>query len=68
MNEMSKNIMLTTLEVLRDRIELHAGIDLDKKKELKDQNHLTLSVLSMLDYVYKKLMNKAQDIIKSRQA
>ena len=60
--------MLTTLEVLRDRIELHAGIDLDKKKELKDQNHLTLSVLSMLDYVYKKLMNKAQDIIKSRQA
>lgn len=66
MNDMNKNIMLSTLEVLRDRIELHAGIDLDKKKELKDQNHLTLSVLSLLDYVYKKLMNKANDIIKSR--
>ena len=64
---MLREILLTTLETIRKRIDLLGGMDLEAKRELKDQNHLTLQVLSLLDYAYVKLMNIAQENQKQKE-
>ena len=64
---MLREILLTTLETIRKRIDLLGGMDLEAKRELKDQNHFTLQVLSLLDYAHVKLMNIAQENQKQKE-
>ena len=56
-NTMLHEIFLFMLDVIRKRIDLLGGIDLNKG----DHKHLTLQVLSLLDYVYQKLVAMAKE-------
>lgn len=51
-NKMLQEVLLYILDVIRKRIDLIGGIDLSKVGLSNEQNHLSLQVLSLLDYVY----------------
>ena len=46
--------------MIRRRIDLLGGVDLLKVAQTRDQRHLTLQVLSLLDYAYRKLADIAR--------
>ena len=56
-------VFLYMLNEIRKRVELLGGIDLQKimQVDTKDQQHLSLQVLSLLNYVYQELIKFAQD-------
>ena len=52
---MLQEIFLYILDMIRRRIDLLGGVDLLKVAQTRDQRHLTLQALSLLDYAYRKL-------------
>ena len=65
---MLQEIFLYILDVIRRRIDLLGGVDLLKVAQTRDQRHLTLQVLSLLDYAYRKLAAIARAYERGGQA
>ena len=65
-DKMLQEVFLYILDVIRKRVDLLGGMDLSKVTLSRDQNHLTLQVLSLLDYVYQKLAASARENLRSK--